>query len=358
MVKATKRADGRLVKTIVDPRTGKRKYFYGDTMREINAKIMEYTEAADVGKPFSKVARDWWHVTEDSLSPNSIHTYDVARRRAVDYFADTPISQIKAKDIQKFLSTFAKKPDGGMMSRKTVANQLMIVSQICKHAVYEGYIDANPALGVSLPKGLKTSKRSSAGKGNEDIIKKTADVWLFPFFILYTGLRRGEALALTGADIDRKEGLIYVRKSVYFQSNRALIKEPKTEAGYRSVPILAPLAPLLPELKDDEYLFPAPTDPKSPMGYSAFNYRIEKYCEITGAQFVPHQLRHSYATILFECGIDAKTAQHLLGHAQISTTMDIYTDFRKQAQIEAVKKLNLHLSDDNKKRHKKTQNVV
>lgn len=347
MARATRRADGRLVKKIVDPRTGRPKYFYGNTAREINEKIMTYNEESlSEGRLFSDLASAWWDVTYDTLSPNSIHTYDVARRRAVDEFGDRPINTIKAKDIQKFLLKFAKKPDGSMMSRKTVANQLMIISQICKYAVYDGCIEANPALGASLPKGLKTSKRSAAGKSSEKIIKQSADVWLFPFFILYTGLRKGEALALTGADIDKEEGLIYVRKSVYFESNRPLIKEPKTEAGYRSVPILAPLAPLLPELEDDEYLFPAPLDPKSPMGYSAFNHRMNKFCETTGAEFVPHQLRHSYATILFECGIDAKTAQHLLGHAQISTTMDIYTDFRKQAQIDAVKKLNIHLDED------------
>ena len=71
MARATKRADGRLVKTIVDPRTGKRKYFYGDTMREINAKIMEYTEAAERGRTFSEVAAEWWDKIIDTLAMQS-----------------------------------------------------------------------------------------------------------------------------------------------------------------------------------------------------------------------------------------------------------------------------------------------
>lgn len=345
MAKATKRADGRLVKTIVDPRTGKRKYFYGDTMREINAKIMEYTDTSDRGRTFSEVASEWWNLAESDLSPNSIHTYDIARRRALDEFGDQPIKNVTTRSIQMYLARFAKGTEGKPMSRKTVANQLMVISAICKHAVYEGDLENNPAQSASLPKGLKTTKRTAAAREDEGIIKKSADIWLFPYFILYTGLRKGEALAITGADIDRQEGMIHVRKSVYFESNKPMIKDPKTEAGYRSVPILAPLMEKLPDIEADEYLFPAPRDPKSPMGYSAFNHRMQKFHELTGTSFETHQLRHSYATILFECGIDAKTAQHLLGHAQISTTLDIYTDFRRQSQLEAVKKLNIFLDE-------------
>ena len=345
MAKATKRADGRLVKTIIDPRTGKRKYFYGDTMREINAKIMEFQTTDEEGRTFAEVADSWWSLTSDALAPNSVHTYDVARRRALEEFGELPIRELSTRSIQIYLAKFAKGKDGKPFSRKTVANQLMVISAICKHGVYEGDLDNNPAQSASLPKGLKTSKRTAAPKSEEAIIKKSADVWLFPYFILYTGLRKGEALALTGADIDLEDGMIHVRKSVYFDSNRPVIKEPKTEAGYRSVPILPPLMAHLPKLKRDEYLFPAPADPTSPMGHSAFRHRIEKFHEITGTTFEPHQLRHSYATILFECGIDAKTAQHLLGHAQISTTLDIYTDFRRQAQIEAVKKLSAFIEE-------------
>jgi integrase len=342
--RSTKRTDGRLVRTITDPRTGKRKYFYGETEREINRKIMEYTSMIEDGRTFETVADEWWSLTSRDLSPNSIHTYSVAYNRAREEFEGRSIRDITARDVQLFIVRFAGKGDTAR-ARKTVANQLMVIGLIFKHGIVEGDCDTNPAQSVSIPKHLKTSKRTAASKDDENVIKETPDVWLFPYFILYTGLRKGEALALTGADINLEERTISVNKSVYFKSNKPMIKSPKTEAGYRVVPILDPLLPYIPKLKPNEYLFSSVQDPEKPMGYALFNVRMKQYHKKTGTTFGAHQLRHSFATILFECGIDAKTAQHLLGHAQISTTMDIYTDFRKEAEQETAKRLNRRISE-------------
>ena len=344
MPKLKKRADGRYCKSMSDPKTGKRIYFYGKSEREINSKILEYQEQCKRGRVFADVAEDWWEETEPTLSPNSLHSYRIPMHRAIDEFGSSPMTEITARDVQIYLTRFAGSGETAR-ARKTVANELMVISLIFKYAICQGECEINPAQSVTIPKGLKSSKRTAAKKNEEQIIKQTPDVWLFPYFILYTGLRKGEAIALTGADIDIPNRTIRISKSVYYQSNKPYIKAPKTEAGYRNVPILDPLLPYLPKLEPDEYLFSAATDKKKPMGYDLFNVRMAQYHKKTGTTFGAHQLRHSYATILFECGIDAKTAQHLLGHAQISTTMDIYTDFRREAELEAALKINAKIAE-------------
>jgi integrase len=152
---------------------------------------------------------------------------------------------------------------------------------------------------------------------------------MFPYLILYTGLRRGEALALTARDIDFKNNRITVNKSVYYEHNKPRIKQPKTDAGIRTVPLLLPLKePLRKYCKAHKgYLFCDDEGELLP------EYRVEDlliaYRKATGCDFTPHQLRHAFATvILYENGIAAKDAQAVLGHAQVSTTLDIYTEFR------------------------------
>lgn len=75
------------------------------------------------------------------------------------------------------------------------------------------------------------------------------------------------------------------------------------------------------------------------MTNSACTMAFRRYQKESGVAVTPHQIRHGYATALFESGIDAKTAQALLGHAQISTTMDIYTHVREEALAEAAEKM-------------------
>jgi integrase len=335
-----RREDGRICKTMTDPRTGKRVYFYGATEREVNRKIMEYQSKVEDGRTFKEVADEWWEETRKEISPNTVRGYRVAYQRAVEKFGDDPIKQITSRDVSVYIKAFAAKGH----AKKTVANHLLVVSLIFKHGFGEGDVDSNPSRGIEFPKNLKTEKRSSATMKEESIIKGNRDDWLLPYFVIYTGLRLGEALALTGADINLEERTICVSKSVYWDGGTAKIKQPKTEASVRTVPILAPLEDVLPQVADDEYLFPSARDSRKPMSIRLFNERYNAYRARNGIKCTIHQLRHSFATMLYECGVDAKTAQHLLGHAQISTTMDIYTDFRKERASDIADEINRKLA--------------
>ncbi len=113
-------------------------------------------------------------------------------------------------------------------------------------------------------------------------VKATPHIWLPPYFILYTGLRKREALAIQGRDISRKNMVIHIIKSVYHQYGKAWIKVPKSDSGNRDIPLLLLLLPHLPKgLGADAYLFPL-DEGKSPLTEAQYNTKWKKYVSSTG----------------------------------------------------------------------------
>lgn len=328
-----------MVKNITDPRTGKRIYFYGSSEREINKKIMEYSAKVEHGRTFSEVASDWWEEAEPELAYQSIKTYKPAMRRALNEFGSDIIKEIRAQDISLYLKRLAR----GGLATKTISNQRLVCNLIFSYGVLHGDLEVNPCASVSTP-STKKATRTAASASDEEIIKRSADIWLFPTFALYTGMRKGEILALQWKDIDFKNNIIRVTKSVYHEGDQPRIKSPKTEAGNRIVPLLKPLRSILDNIAGktpDNYIIS--DTGKTPLTNRRFITLSKHYREETGVTCTAHQLRHSFATIAFEADVPIKSVQEILGHKQLSTTMDIYTDFRKKSVDDAAEILNSKL---------------
>ena len=302
---------------------GKRKAFRGKTDREVWNKIKTYRAEAEKPKtvPFESVAHAWWNEIEPTLAANSLRNYSPAYERAVSQFGPEDVATITAKEIETYINQFAK-----THAKKTVITQRQIIRQILNKAQREGYIAFNAAESVLLPKNLTQKKRHAPPAAQIQKIKNSIsdEFGLFAFLIYYTGCRRGEAEGLMYEDIDREKMRISIRRSVCTVDGNPFVKEPKTAAGIRPVPLLPALAAVLPDKKHG-FIF-SPDGGKSPLPDWIVSRRYAAYQKRTGVTVSPHEIRHGYATALHEAGVDYKTAQQFLGHAQLSTTMDIYTD--------------------------------
>ena len=229
------RADGRYVKSITDPRTGKKRYFYGQTPREVNLKILAFSEKQETGRTFAEIADEWWGEALERIAYQTQKSYKPALRRAIAEFGPTPIKDIKPKDINKFLHSLKDS-----FSAKSLANQRLILNLIFNSGLLSGDIEINPCTAVKTPQGERHI-RTAATPTDEEKVKASTEIWLFPYFALMSGMRKGEILALQWKDINFEENYIEVSKSVYHIGDRPAIKSPKTAAGVRIVPLLAPL---------------------------------------------------------------------------------------------------------------------
>lgn len=328
MGKLKQRADGRYRRT-VNGHT-----FYGKSEREVNRKILEFTETAERGRTFSEVADEWWADAWERISPTSVRGYRCVKERATDFLGKKPIKSITPKDISAFLGTLARRG----YAKKTVNNHKIVVSQIFKHAMTMGDVLYSPCGAVELPRGLETKKRRPATQDDEQTIRKTADVWIMPYMALMTGLRKGELLALQWKDVDFDNDVITVSKSLYYEGGTH-IKSPKTEAGYRKVPLLAALKEELLKQrgKPNHYIL---SGEEKPLSQKRFRTKEKHYKEETGITCTMHQLRKSFSTIAVNAGVPPKTLQVILGHKQISTTLDIYTEVREESIKAAAEILN------------------
>lgn len=320
-----RRADGLLQKSFTHPATGRRVVVYGKTERELNEKMAEKLTDAKNSERFSKIADEWWNQNEARWELQTIKSYKNAYKKAVEYFGRYRVEDINIPLITKYYAMNHER------AYKTLANYRTVLNQIMTYAVAKGLIAFNPVQYAQLPSGTHREKREAASEADEQRIRDSVDIWLFPYVALMTGMRKGEILALKWKDVNFETGEIYVAKSIAHNGDRPVVKEPKTSAGIRTVPLLKSLETVLRERQGnpDDYIIS--DNGKTPLTNRRYTTLFRHYCEETGITCTAHQLRHSFATIAFEHGVDVKAVQEILGHRQLSTTMDIYTDFRKKS---------------------------
>lgn len=298
---------------------------------------------------FADAAGAWESLYRESCNPRTWTNYRPHYEDMLSRYGSINVGditgQIVVQDIQM------AKAQG--YSRTIVNTRRTLFNNILNHAVAQGWIPYNPAVGIKLPKGLPSSKRSAPTDEMINTIIQNCDkpFGMFAMLCLCTGLRKGEALALLKSDF--KPGEISVTKSLtLLDGMNAKVKEPKSEAGKRTVPILSilqkPLDDYMAKL-DGNILFPNRSYNGSPgntyMTESNYDTAWAHYCEQTGlVGLTAHQLRHGTATLLFEAGVDVYTAKKILGHAKVSTTMEIYTELREQKEKKSVEKLDDYLA--------------
>lgn len=327
-----KRADGLYQKQVtIETSEGKKRIsFYGKSPAEINKKVLAYKGEVKKGPTFATVAESWWESHEKTLEHNTIHGYKAAIEESKSFFKDVRIAEITPRDINSYIAQYVAKD----FAQKTVSTKLQIVRQVLNYAVVDGLIPYNVALSVKIPKKLKKTKRFGATPEEIAAIKNSDS--LIAAIAIYTGARRGELLSLKYEDIDFANKEVSINKSLCYINNRPHIKKPKSEAGVRKVPLITELEALLPRNKkghifagEDGLLL---TDKQARKLWDSTRKEI-------GITATLHQLRHSYATRLYELNVDVKSAQYLLGHSDISTTQNIYTHITEEKRKQNIEKL-------------------
>ena len=336
---------------------GKRVAFRGKTCKEVDRKILEYQAEAAKGRKFPVIADEWAREHEPKISESTRRVYSFSVRRLKEAFPGYA-SDVRPLEVQRYITNFEK--------QGRAANSVQIELSVCKmifsHAVMQGDIDVSPAAEVRKSRGLPTKKRLALTEEQEAAVKeagvaRTAHWWLFPYLLLYTGMRRGEALALSYSDIDRKAGVIHVTKKLSYAANAQrpqMETHLKSKNGERDIPLLRPLADALPR-NHVGLIFPG--DDGGFMRSSEITKNWKRYCRDVGLNemvyddagkvvetfpITPHCFRHSFATICYEAGLDPRQAAEILGDTP-EVLEGVYTHLRAGQRRTAAEMLAAHI---------------
>lgn len=348
----TLRKDGRYVATYTNE-TG-RHHIYDRDPEQLYRRLQQLTTAPEKQEPtFRDIAESWSRQHREEITTRTWNNYEPHYKEILDKHGSKKISQVTALEIINHLT--AAKAKG---YSATVVNSIRsLYRMIFDYAVANDYAQYNPVTSVRLPKGLKRGKRVAPTDEQIKTICANADApfGLFPFFLLCTGMRKSEALALTWDDIDFKHKEISVTKSLdYTVGAKPAIKPPKTDAGIRTVPMIDVLHDRLLQActeSKSEYVFPAQDSTRGGKGGGLMTLRGYegawlRYCTAVGLMdedkpaITAHNLRHGTATLMFELGVDELSTQRILGHSRIEITREIYTELRSSQNIKSVKKFN------------------
>ena len=164
------------------------------------------------------------------------------------------------------------------------------------------------------------------------LLKYNNQVSLGVFFALFTGVRIGELCGLQWGDIDFENGYVYIRRTVEriadlyspFRKTKVVISEPKTENSERIIPLPPCLLEYIRQfrLSEEKYVLSAKQKPTEPRAYYAKYKQFLLQNDLGNHTF--HELRHTFATQCVDMGFDVKSLSEILGHSNVTTTMNLY----------------------------------
>ena len=358
-----KRKDGRWegrYTTGHDPETGKAIYknVLGRSQAEVKEKLKQAigeAQALDINKAGKYTVGDWMEVwfqdyAKIKVRPSSHQTYQgYIHNHIRPNIGDIPLEKLTSLDLQKFYKKLlttgrvdrveAKGQPKGL-SAKTVRNIHQILSSGLKLAQEQRLILTNPAEGCALPRVEHQEMKTLTTVQLASFFREARESGVFELYYLElaTGLRRGELLGLKWEDIDLERGDLRVRRQVS-RINGEVVEAPlKTKNAYRTLPLAEDTVSVLKEQRrkvgNSPWVFPSPNGgPISPDSVLHMLHRVLKRAGLPKVRF--HDLRHTFATLALQNGVDVKTVSGMLGHFSAGFTLDTYAHITSAAQRQA-----------------------
>lgn len=385
-IKNKKRPDGRLqAKVYIGKKDDKKqyKYVYAANSKELERKVQEIKlklgKGLDVSAErdtFGAWGEKWLKLKKSEVSAGRYATYSARYANLSDIY-EYQISKVRTSDIQDIILDLASNPTertGKPYAKYTLTEIKNVAAQILQLAIENRVLDYNCALSVKIPKAaISSNRRALTDEEQQWIVDTPHRAQTAAMIMLYAGLRRGELLALTWEDIDLKEKTISITKSVEMINGKPQIKEGgKTSAATRTIYLPTVLVNYLEKVPHTRFSLVCPNSKGKPMSETAWRRLWESYlcdlnlkygdwqnCLETNGEkpnkyapiekpmlipeFTAHWLRHTYITLLYKAGVDVLTAKEQAGHADISTTMEIYTHLDTEFKKRNIAKLDSFL---------------
>lgn len=345
------RADGKWIGRLTydDPATGlrKRTQVSADTKKGAATALKAVRDRVDGHKPirddkgeFGTFAENWisttLEVSDRKASTKTLYAGLTRTHVVTSDLGRTPMNKVRATTVERFISHLRKKG----LSESTVRQVYTVARGIADAAVRDRHMTENPFGQIKRPKVTKVEAAHLEAEQVDLLIEKAGDSrYALVFeFLVNTGMRRGEALALRWSDVDLPDRTARVRATLVRQDGELIRTEPKSTAAKRTIPLSASALDVLKRAKtrtaaerlragskwsDSGYVFVTefgePSDPRNAL--RALQVAAER-AELPGVGL--HTLRHTAASLMLANGVPISTVSRIMGHASIQVTVDIY----------------------------------
>ena len=293
---------------------------------------------------FGALLTDWLHFIRRDVKESTYSRYTaIIEKHIRPELGEILLSDLNNEDIDCF--TVKKLEEGnlkksGGLSPKTVGGFLSIIRLALDYGIERGY-DCSGHIVIHHPRQnmpkIQILTCEEQQKLEQILLEENSTISFGILLSLYLGLRIGEICALRWEDFDMKNGLVHISRSIQripnmnFETDseiknktKIVIDHPKTNCSIRNIPIPAALFPVVKEYqkKEEFYVLTGNNSYLEPKGYYRKYKRIIKKCGLD--HFNYHALRHTFATRCVENNFDIKSLSEILGHANVSTTLQRY----------------------------------